>query len=83
MTDERISPANPTTSRMLKQIDNPEFLPVLLYVLEFILPHPSQRAIYCIEEVRESKQSLMELKKGLVSCHALCQKVLTVDKRTT
>lgn len=83
MTDERICPANPTTSRMLKQIDKPKFLPALLYVLELILPHPSPRAIYCTEEVRENKQSLKELKKDLVSCYALCQKVLTVDKRTT
>lgn len=60
-----------------------KFLPALLYVLALILPHPSPRAIYCTEEVRENKQSLKELKKDLVSCYALCQKVLTVDKRTT
>ena len=44
MTDERTGTTDPTASRMLKQIDQPKFVPVL-YVLEFTLPHPLERAI--------------------------------------
>lgn len=81
MTDERTVSTGPTASGILKQLDQPKLL-LVLCMLVFMLPHLLERAIYCIEEVQERKQSLIKLKRYLVSCNGLSEKSLTVVELT-